>query len=388
MPAGHVIHAALALRLRQPGQRRAKLRLLFRHPQHQGLAGPHLVGQRRKPLRQGHQRLPGRQPALLPARQDALQPLEVLRRLLQQRLHIGRHAAALAARIAEHAGGQPGEPRQPFLQLVIEAVLRLPGGQVEEAEHQRPGKPEHGGGKRRPHPPQRLGEPGLQLVEQLVHIPRADRHVADHIGDRTDRQQQPPEGAEQPEEDQQPRHVAGQLPRLVEPGGDPVQHAPHRRRRKAQPVGPAGGEHAGHRAEQLRRGLRRRAEPRAAEPLQPGDLRAQQQHLAQVPPDPEQQHAEDQPVQDGIGREGLDQHLLEQHGDAADHHQEGQHAPEEAGGWGHVGALIGLGAGDPAAGHPPHPPPPPCAPSGGHRCGWAAGRPRPAPPSPPGRGRG
>src|SRR5213082_2680781 len=55
----------------------------------------------------------------------------------------------------------------------------------------------------------------------------ADLEAVDHLADRADGFDQAPEGAEQSEEHQQARHVAGNVAGLVEPGGDRVQQVSH-----------------------------------------------------------------------------------------------------------------------------------------------------------------
>jgi hypothetical protein len=80
--------------------------------------------------------------------------------------------------------GDIGDRRQPVLEVVVEAVLRLARLQVEKAEHQRTGQAEQRGRKRRPHAGQRGREAGLELFEygrrfRRRHVKRADRRPTD-----------------------------------------------------------------------------------------------------------------------------------------------------------------------------------------------------------------
>ena len=57
----------------------------------------------------------------------ALHALDALGGLLEQGLHVGGHVALA---FGADAGGQLGHVRQPVLELVVEAVLRVAGLQV------------------------------------------------------------------------------------------------------------------------------------------------------------------------------------------------------------------------------------------------------------------
>ena len=58
--------------------------------------------------------------------------------LFQKRLHVIGHAAGAGEggrlRLCRRRRGQPRQPRQPFLEIVVKAVLSLTRLQVEEAE--------------------------------------------------------------------------------------------------------------------------------------------------------------------------------------------------------------------------------------------------------------
>ena len=120
--------------------------------------------------------------------------------------------------------------------------------------------------------------PGFQLLEQRVEVARADRHAGDHVRDRAHRLQQAPEGAEQAEEDHQPRHVARQFAALVEARGDAVEQAAHRRGREGEALLAvasaqfARGQHARHRRQQLGRGQGGEARARVLPGLEPRHL--------------------------------------------------------------------------------------------------------------------
>ena len=55
--------------------------------------------------------------------------------------------------------------REPVLEVGVEAVLRLAGLQIEEAEHQRAGETEQRGRKRNAHAGERRGEAVAQRIE-------------------------------------------------------------------------------------------------------------------------------------------------------------------------------------------------------------------------------
>ena len=69
--------------------------------------------------------------------------LETLRKILDRALHLKHRGKELAARLFGDAGGarrQLGDTGQPFLELVIEAVVSMAGLQLEEAENERAGE--------------------------------------------------------------------------------------------------------------------------------------------------------------------------------------------------------------------------------------------------------
>ena len=90
---------------------------------------------------------------------------------------------------------------EKLLEFGIEPILRLPRLEIEKAEDERTRKPEQRGGERDAHARDRGRKAGLERVE---HARRVDPglHAVDDAGDRMHRLQEPPEGAEQPEEHQ------------------------------------------------------------------------------------------------------------------------------------------------------------------------------------------
>ena len=74
-----------------------------------------------------------------------------------------RRRLAADAEIA-HGGGEP------VLQLGVEAVLRLAGLQVEEAQHQRAGQPEQRRRERDAHAAERRGEALLERIEDRAGV--------------------------------------------------------------------------------------------------------------------------------------------------------------------------------------------------------------------------
>ena len=191
-----LVRGAVVAVVGQPLQRRCEARLGFGDAQHELLVRPHGVGEGVEPVGERGERLGGLRPAFLAAREDGLQAFHVLCRLFQQRLDVVWHVPAFAVP-AQHARGEAGKARQPVLQLVIEAILRLTRLEIEEAQHERAGEAEHRGGKGGRHAGERTGQTAFELVEDSVDVAAADAHALDHVGDRADGLQQAPEGAEQ-----------------------------------------------------------------------------------------------------------------------------------------------------------------------------------------------
>ena len=153
-----------------------------------------------------------------------------------------------------------------------------------------------------PMPPSGAARPSLQRVEHVAGV-AADLEVLDHLADRADGLDQAPEGAEQAEEDQQAGHVARHVARLVEAGRDRIEEAAHHLRRDRHAAG-AVAEDRRHRRQQHRRALDREAGVGEAEAVDPVDLGEQPDDLPERQQDADQQHAEDQRIEAGIGQEG------------------------------------------------------------------------------------
>ena len=115
---------------------------------------------------------------------------------------------------------------EPVFEVGVEAVLRLARLQIEKAEDQRAGEAEQRRRKRDAHASERRGEAFLQRVEQRAGI-AADLQSLDHLADRADGFDQAPERAEQAEKNQQAGHVARDVARLIEAGGDRIEQMPH-----------------------------------------------------------------------------------------------------------------------------------------------------------------
>ena len=203
---------------------------------------------------------------------------------------VDRLAQAVDGR-AHLAGAAGGDDRlgrvvvdrggEPVFQFGVEAVLRLARLQVEEAEHQRAGEAEQRGRERNAHAGERRGEAFAQRVRTCE--PASPPAFSPWITPPTelDRLDQAPEGAEQAEEHQESGHVARDVARLVEAGGDRVENAAHQLRRHRH-AADAAAEDRRHRRQQHRRPLDREAGIGEAEIVDPGDFRIEPDHLAQA----------------------------------------------------------------------------------------------------------
>ena len=99
--------------------------------------------------------------------------------------------------------------------------------EIEKAQYQRPRQAEQRRGKRDAHARQRRRQPALQVAENDVEITGARRQAGDHVADRFDGEQESPEGAEQPEEDQKPDEVTGNFSEFIEARGYAVEQMAH-----------------------------------------------------------------------------------------------------------------------------------------------------------------
>ena len=127
------------------------------------------------------------------------------------------------------------------------------------------------------------------------------------LADRADRLDQAPERAEQAEKHQQAGHVAGNVARLVEPGGDRIRAdaawsaarcscARCARRRESPPSAPAASG----------AGVDREPGIGDAEIVDPGDFGIEPDHLAERQDGADRQHQADQRVEAGIGQERVE----------------------------------------------------------------------------------
>src|SRR5262245_51262131 len=114
-----------------------------------------------------------------------------------------RPRALIHAKIAHGA-------RQPVFEVGVKAVLRLPRLEVEEAEHQRAREAEERRRERDAHAAERSGKSALQILENRAGVP-AHLQRLNNLADRTHGFEQPPEGAEQAEEDEEPGEIPGDV---------------------------------------------------------------------------------------------------------------------------------------------------------------------------------
>ena len=322
--AGLVAGQRAAQLLRGVGQRRHHRLLLLRL---RGDSAQALV-QQGQSARQGA--------ALLGVlRHRALQHVERVGGLLQQRLDVGRHGAVALGATAG-PGREAGQAGQPLFQILQEAVVRLARLQFQEAHHQRAGEAEERGGEGRAHALQRLLQIALERLEQHRGVAAVDLQAGDGLAHRAHGLRQPPEGAEQAEEDQQADQVAREIVALVDAVLDAVEQRAHRDGGELQ-LAAALAQHAGHRRQQARRRqvgqALRPVEPVArlvAEALQPAHLGHQQDHLADDVGGAQHDDAENHAVEEGAGEEGSDQPLGQHAAERGHQCQEDQDAQQIA----------------------------------------------------------
>ena len=131
-----------------------------------------------------------------------------------------------------------------------------------------------------------------------------------------------------PRKTSRPGHVARHVARLVEAGRDRIEDAAHHLRGDRH-AADAVAEQRRHRRQQHRRALDREAgigEPEAVDPV---DLGEQPDHLPEREQDADQQHADDQRVEAGIGEEGRPDLLVEHDHDERAQDQEHQHPDQK-----------------------------------------------------------
>src|SRR5690606_24418322 len=118
------------------------------------------------------------------------------------------------------AGRQLGDARKPFLELVVEAVMRVARLQIEKAEDERSAKSHERCRKGGAHAAQGSGKTCLQLLEHEHAVGAFGVQRIDRVANGVDRVEQAPERAEQPKEDQKTDQIAARIARLVEPTAD------------------------------------------------------------------------------------------------------------------------------------------------------------------------
>src|SRR6185437_3746703 len=139
MPARFLIESRPCAAVGEALQHRPQFALLLAELDEEPLFGADLIAEERQALGQGDEIVVGGDAAFLAPAEDALQPVEPVGGLLEQRLDESgrRHLAAIAA---EAASREPRPAREPFLEIIVEAVERETGLEVEKAENERPGK--------------------------------------------------------------------------------------------------------------------------------------------------------------------------------------------------------------------------------------------------------
>ncbi len=178
-----------------------------------------------------------------------------------------------------------------------------------------------------PMPPSGAARPSRSEFEHAGGVAAA-LEALDDAADRADGFDEAPERAEQAEEYQEPGHVARNIARLVEAGGDRIENAAHQLRRHRH-AADAAAENRRHRRQQDRGPVDRQARIGETETVDPGDLRIKPDDLARREHNADEQHADDQRVEARIGHE-RDFDLLVQHeGDQPAEDDEDRHPQQE-----------------------------------------------------------
>ncbi len=129
-------------------------------------------------------------------------------------------AACVAAALAVAAGeAEPGDGREPFLELAVEAVLAVAGEKLQQAHDQRPGKAQQRGGEGHAHAAELASSPLISRSKTSTppspSCGASARIVSTIAGNGGG---EAVEGAQKAEEDQQVADVAGDVARLVDAG--------------------------------------------------------------------------------------------------------------------------------------------------------------------------
>jgi len=86
--------------------------------------------------------------------------------LLEQGLDVGRNRGLAVIARRAGAGRNPGKARKPFLEVVIEPVLREPSLQIQKAQDERSRETEKRGAERGAHAAKRSLQSLLQQIER------------------------------------------------------------------------------------------------------------------------------------------------------------------------------------------------------------------------------
>ncbi len=149
----------------------------------------------------------------------------------------------------------------------------------------------------------------------------------DHVPDRAHSLDQPPERAEQSEEDEKAGHVARHVARFVQAGGDRIENAAHHLRGDRHAADPIAQERR-HRREQDRRALDGETGIGEPEAVHPFDLGEQADDLPEGQRDADGEHADDQRIEPGIGEKRRPD-LLVEHDDEKGAQRQEDHHPDE-----------------------------------------------------------
>ena len=104
-----------------------------------------------------------------------------------------------------------------------------------------------------------------------------------------------------------------------------VEKGAHGLRRDGDAADPLAAEHGGDRREQRRLARYRKARIGAAETVDPGDFRKQPDDAMERQDDADDENADDQAIEPGIGHEGVEDLMLQHEGDQRAQDQEHQH---------------------------------------------------------------
>ena len=273
------------------------------------------------------------------------QPVDRISGLFEQRADIGARRIALAC--ADRGGRrQARDGGQPFLDLVIEAVLSAAGLQFQKADDERARQTEKRGGEGRAHALDRIFD-GRHQAGRL-HLARAGRrggYGADRLADIGDDQQQAVEGAEQAEKDQQASEIAREGAAFGHARGHRIQHHAGRGRRQAGLAVCRISDQGRHRRDQRWRIAQLVGVGAIAQSDQPARAGADSEGLLEGVENADQQHAQDHAINGGIGLKGGDQRFVQRRRQRQHDAQKHRHPDDVLAGAGkaHLARLGGFG---------------------------------------------